>query len=109
MQWQNIYSMIKAGIFSINGDEKSVCSRKCDVVSPKISWYERDLDDVWKAAGDAIKGALESSGLSGSDIMAVSLTGHGKGVRPAIEGADQRAACIFSFPPGILRCSSWGQ
>jgi L-xylulokinase len=94
-------TMIKAGVYDLAGNEKSVSSGKCDSFSPQAGWYERDLDTVWQASKDAIAGALKKAGLSGGDIAAVSLTGHGngahlitadgKGARPAIEGADGRA------------------
>lgn len=95
-------TMIKAGIFDMLGNEKGVCPVKCDSFSPRTGWYERDPEDVWRAAVEAVSGVLKVSGLSGNDIAAVSLTGHGnganlvdengRGVRPAIEGADGRGA-----------------
>lgn len=95
-------TMIKAGVFDMRGNEKGVCPVKCDSFSPKTGWYERDIENVWRASKEAVGGVLQVSGLSGADIAAVSLTGHGngahlldengKGVRPAIEGADGRAA-----------------
>ena len=95
-------TMIKAGIFDMLGNEKGVCPVKCDSFSPRTGWYERDPEDVWRAAVEAVSGVLKVSGLSGGDIAALSLTGHGngahlvdengRGIRPAIEGADGRGA-----------------
>ena len=94
-------TIIKAGVFDLHGNEKSIYSGKCDSFSVQTGWYERDLDDIWKATKDAISGALKNANCKGDDIAAVSLTGHGNGVhlldenhrpvRPAIEGADSRA------------------
>ena len=94
-------TIIKAGIFDLEGNEKSIYSGKCDSFSVKAGWYERNLDDVWQATQEAISGVLKNAHCTGSDIAAVSLTGHGNGVhlldennkpvRPAIEGADGRA------------------
>jgi L-xylulokinase len=98
-------TMIKAGVFDMLGVERGVCSVKVDNFSPKTGWYERDLDGVWESSKAAIAGAVknasEKSRISGADIAAVSLTGHGngahlvdaegRGVRPAIEGTDGRA------------------
>jgi L-xylulokinase len=99
-------TMIKAGVFNMEGEEKGVSTVKVDNVSPKTGWYERDLDGVWESSKAAISGALKDAAgngnVSGEDIAAVSLTGHGngahlvdgggRGVRPAIEGTDNRAA-----------------
>ena len=94
-------TIIKAGVFDLYGNEKSISSGKSDSFSVQAGWYERDLFDVWKATKDAIAGALKKANVKGEDIAAVSLTGHGNGVhlldknhkpvRPAIEGADGRA------------------
>lgn len=99
-------TMIKAGVFDMFGVERGVCSVKVDNTSPKTGWYERDLDGVWESSKTAIAGAIKNASekdkISGGDIAAVSLTGHGngahlvdgegRGIRPAIEGTDGRAA-----------------
>ncbi|MDR2662794.1 MAG: carbohydrate kinase [Treponema sp.] len=99
-------TVIKAGVFGMQGEEKGVCSVKVDNTSPKTGWYERDLEGVWESSKAAIAGAVkaasESCGISAADIAAVSLTGHGNGAhlvdgngggtRPAIESTDNRAA-----------------
>ncbi|MDR1930564.1 MAG: carbohydrate kinase [Treponema sp.] len=98
-------TMIKAGVFDMEGAEKGVCSVKVDNVSPKTGWYERDLEGVWESSKAAIAGAVKNAaekGISAADIAALSLTGHGngahladadgRGMRPAIEGTDARAA-----------------
>jgi L-xylulokinase len=99
-------TMVKAGIFDMQGEEQGVCSVKVDNTSPKTGWYERDLEGVWESSKAAISGAIKNAGkhgrISGDDIAAISLTGHGNGahlvdengksVRPAIEGTDNRAA-----------------
>ncbi|GHV85246.1 carbohydrate kinase [Spirochaetia bacterium] len=99
-------TMVKAGVFDMQGREKGVCSVKVDNVSPKTGWYERDLEGVWESLKAAISGALKDAAghgkITGLDITAVSLTGHGNGAhmvdaagkstRPAIEGTDNRAA-----------------
>jgi L-xylulokinase len=96
-------TMVKASVFDMQGKEKGVCSVKVDNTSPKTGWYERDLEGVWESSKTAISGAIQNSGgVSGNDIAAVSLTGHGNGAHlvdangkpayPAIEGTDNRAA-----------------
>lgn len=95
-------TMIKVGIYDLDGHECGVCGNKCESVSPRPGWYERDMDAIWEANKASIIGAMTQAGVKGSDIVAISLTGHGNGahlvdqtgngVRNSIEGADGRAA-----------------
>lgn len=112
-------TMIKAAVFDMEGTEKGVCSVKVDNHSPQTGWYERDLEGVWESSKIAIAGALKNASekgtVSGDDIAAVSLTGHGNGAhlvdasgksaRPAIEGTDNRAASYVGWwkKDGTLR------
>ena len=94
-------TMIKAGIFDLNGREMGTFGDRADTFSPQPGWYERDLETLWQANVTAIRGAIQAAGVNPADIAAVSLTGHGNGailtdadgkpVRSAIEGADSRA------------------
>lgn len=93
-------TVLKAAIFDLNGKELGVYGELAETYSPKPGYYERDLDELWQACSGAIRGVLQNAGISGKDITAVSLTGHGNGVhlldsnkepvRRAIEGADSR-------------------
>ncbi len=95
---------IKAGIYDLEGREIAVAGSACDVIVPKPGFYERDMDGIWAANAQAIRGAIDKAGISVKDIAAVSMTGHGNGLhlvgadgRPvhnAIEGMDGRAAGI---------------
>lgn len=95
-------TMTKAGVFDFSGNELGVSSVKCDSISPQAGWYERDMDKIWLANIEAIRGALHNAGVPGEAIQAIALTGHGNGahlvdasgngVRHSIEGADNRAA-----------------
>ena len=95
---------IKAAIYDMSGNEISVADSKCEMTSPQPGFYERDMDGIWNANCEAIKQAVQKSGVDAKDIAAVSITGHGNGVhlvgedgRPvcnSIEGMDSRAADI---------------
>jgi L-xylulokinase len=94
-------TIAKAGIYDETGREIAVSSCKAEITSPEEGWYERNLDHLWDSNVRAIREALKKSGLTGSDISGISLTGHGNGLiltdgegvplHPAIEGADGRA------------------
>lgn len=94
-------TVIKAGLFDLNGHERGVASVTCEAASPRPGWYERDIDKLWAANVRAISGVIQKTGVDPKDILAVSLTGHGNcahlvdergnGVRNTIEGADTRA------------------
>ncbi len=93
-------TVLKAGIFDLDGNELGVYGELADNYSPKPGYYERDMDDLWAANAAAIQGVIKNAGIDGKDIVAVSLTGHGNGahllgadlkpVRRTIEGADSR-------------------
>lgn len=95
-------TVIKAGIYDMNGWEVAVAGSGCDVIVPAPGFYERDMDGIWAANASAIRGAIEKAGIDAKDIAAVSMTGHGNGlhlidangmpVHNAIEGMDGRAA-----------------
>src|SRR5260370_19514221 len=78
----------------------SFASEHAPIRSEHIGWAEQEPEDWWRAAREAIAGAMAASELTGAEIEAVGLTGQmhgcvmldveGKGVRPALVGCDQR-------------------
>jgi xylulokinase len=68
---------------------------------PKPGWAEQDPANWWEATVQAVRTALESGGLKGSDIAAVGLSGQMHGVvlldqtnavlRPSLIWCDQRS------------------
>ena len=75
-------------------------SEHAPIHSPHPGWAEQNPDDWWRAAKEAIAGAITSSGQPGSSIRAVGLTGQMHGcvmldasgavLRPALIWCDQR-------------------
>jgi xylulokinase len=69
--------------------------------SPKPGWAEQDPRDWWKASGEAVRKALETSGVKADDIACVGFSGQMHGavlleasdevVRPALIWCDQRS------------------
>jgi xylulokinase len=78
----------------------SSASEHAAIHSEHIGWAEQYPEDWWRAAREAIAGAMAASGLAGSEIQAVGLTGQmhgcvmldaqGKVLRPALIWCDQR-------------------
>ncbi len=94
-------TVIKAGIFDLDGSEIAVARANVDVLSPHVGHYQRNLDDLRESNIQVIKDVITKAGISGSDILGVAITGHGNGAylvdsngRPTIDGissADSRA------------------
>jgi xylulokinase len=69
--------------------------------SPKPGWAEQDPRDWWKACGEAVRKALQTSGVKADDIACVGFSGQMHGavlldasdevVRPALIWCDQRS------------------
>ncbi|MSV27700.1 MAG: xylulokinase [Bryobacterales bacterium] len=70
-------------------------------------WAEQDPDDWWRAAAEAIRGALDQAGIGGSEIAGIGLSGQMHGlvildeahdvIRPALIWCDQRSQPQVDF------------
>lgn len=79
----------------------SASSEHQHFASPRPGWAEQDPRDWWRACGEAVRKALQSSGHSAADIKCVGFSGQMHGavlldssdqvVRPAIIWCDQRS------------------
>lgn len=95
----------KAAIFDENGTQVAVGSIATETLTPKPGYTERDMDALWKANADAIRMAIEKSGIDPKDIAGVSFSGHGKGLypvgkdgRPAYNGIISTDARAWAYP-----------
>ena len=70
----------KAAIFDENGQQISVASVPTVTITPKPGYTERDMEELWQVNAQAVKEAIEKSGIHPSDIAGVSFSGHGKGL-----------------------------
>ncbi len=70
----------KAAIFDENGHQISVASVPTVTITPKPGYTERDMEELWQVNAQAVKVAIEKSGINPADIAGVSFSGHGKGL-----------------------------
>jgi len=94
-------TMVKAALFTTEGKELGVASRKVNLLAPQPGWSEVDMDELWKTTAESIREALAQAAIDPKDVACVACTGHGNGlylvdadgrpVRNAIRGADTRA------------------
>jgi L-xylulokinase len=99
-------TMSKAAVFTLDGRELAVAERPVQVLNPQPGWNERDMNAMWRETADAIREAVEKSGVAPAAIAAIACTGHGNGlylvdaagtpVRNAINSTDGRAADIIT-------------
>jgi L-xylulokinase len=94
-------TVVKAALFSTDGEDVAVAAKKIPLSSPQSGYSEVDMEILWKLTVEAICEVIQQAGITGKDILGAACTGHGNGlylvdkdgqpVRPAIRGADTRA------------------
>lgn len=67
----------KAALFDESGNQVSKKSIQIDLITPEEGFTERDMQAIWDANAKIIREAAESCD---GEIIAVGLTGHGKGL-----------------------------
>jgi L-xylulokinase len=92
----------KAAIFDLAGQEIQVASSKVESQYPHPGWTERSMDMLWQSTAEAIREAIDGSGIDPREIVGVGTTGHGNGLylldkrgdpaRAGIQSMDTRAA-----------------
>ncbi len=94
-------TMAKAGLFTPDGAEVAVASRKSNMLQTRPGWAEFDMNAVWTNTAESIRDVLAKAGIKPEEVQAVACTGHGNGlylvdenlesVWNAIGSADTRA------------------
>ena len=97
-------TMSKAALFTLDGKEVAVASRKTETLTPRPGHLERNIPEMWKATCDAVREVLQAAAIDAGDIACVACAGHGNGlylvdkdgvpVRDAIMSTDSRARGI---------------
>ncbi|MED4027960.1 carbohydrate kinase [Priestia megaterium] len=98
-------TVTKASIFSLQGKEIAVASKKTIMHMPHPGHTERDMNELWEANVEVIKSVLKSARIDSKDIIGIATTGHGNGlylvdkdgsaVRKGIISTDSRAKDII--------------
>ena len=61
-------------IFDHSGQIVAVDQKEHEQIFPKPGWVEHNALEIWQNTQDVIRGALEKSGLTGSDLAAIGIT-----------------------------------
>lgn len=94
-------TVIKAVLFDLDGRQVSAFAIDGRSSTPAPGHVERDLDELWRNAGEAIGGCIAEAGVDPRQIAAIGCAGHGNGLylldredRPliGIQSLDTRAA-----------------
>lgn len=94
-------TVAKAALFTLDGREVAVASRKVPALTPQPNWHEVDMAQTWRATVESIRQVLARANVRAADIACIASTGHGNGLylvdsqgapaRPAILSTDSRA------------------
>jgi len=94
-------TFLKAGLYDAAGRERGITRKSVSVVTRHPGWTEKEMPALWQAASEVIGDLLAKSGVPASDVAAVGISSHGKGLylldrqdRPlglGILSSDQRA------------------
>jgi L-xylulokinase len=71
---------IKAALFDQDLQQVAVYGRQVTVQSYEDGRVERDMDDLWQANCDAVRGLLDKTGIDPGEVRSVAIAGHGKGL-----------------------------
>ena len=73
-------TMSKAALFTLDGKELAVASRKTETLTPKPGFLERDVPEMWTTTAEAIREVVATSAVDPADIACVACAGHGNGL-----------------------------
>lgn len=95
----------KVIIVDQDGRQLSVSSFPTDAIERRPGFREVNPGQMWRDIGKAVKAALESAGLDGSQIDGVVPVGHGKGLyvlgkdgKPFMDGISPPTAAPRTWP-----------
>ncbi len=98
-------TVIKAVLFDLEGNQIAMHALDGQSSAPAPGRVERDLNELWANAGEAISGCVAAAGIDAADIAAIGCAGHGNGLYlldksgaplVGIQSLDNRAAELAS-------------
>lgn len=96
-------TVIKAVLFDLNGRQVTACAIDGQSTTPEPGHVERDLEELWRNASEALRRCIADAGIDAGQIVATGCAGHGNGLylldrddRPliGIQSLDTRAAAL---------------
>jgi L-xylulokinase len=94
-------TMVKAALFDLEGNELATRGKRLAILYPGKDMNERGIEDAEKMTYEAIREALDASGVDPSEILGIGVTGQangaymfdesGKPVHNAVLSGDMRA------------------
>ena len=73
-------TIIKAVLFDLEGRQLAVATKDGTSSYPQPGYVERDMNELWGQAIDAISNCIKKAGIDAADIKAVGCSGHGNGL-----------------------------
>ncbi len=70
----------KAALFDETGHEIGSYGVSTKSITERPGFVERDMEEMWQANCECLRGVLEKTGISGDDVAGVGISGHGKGM-----------------------------
>ena len=73
-------TMSKAALFTLDGREVAVASRKTETLTPKPGHLERNVPEMWASTAAVIREVIAQAAINPSDVACVACAGHGNGL-----------------------------
>lgn len=73
-------TVIKAVLFDLDGRQVAMRALDGQSATPEPGHVERDLGEMWRNAGEVIRGCIADAGTAAEQIAGVGCAGHGNGL-----------------------------
>lgn len=73
-------TQIKAVLFDLKGNQIADMAHDNQVLTPRPSWTEQSMEDLWDCVCHAVKGLVEKTGIEKTEIAAIGLSAQGEGL-----------------------------
>jgi L-xylulokinase len=94
-------TVIKAALFTLEGEEFATAERVTETIIPRPGWTERSMETLWEQNAACVRQVLAATGIRPEAVVGIAVCGHGKGLyawgrdgKPAYNGiisTDNRA------------------